>query len=145
VTVFDGAQKQIGQVLNRDAPSEQGVDVTSALPYVLTVTAQNVDADAVLFKYGGQAWGSNDQEHHCSFGAYDSGSRYGTPENISIINDVTLTFIDTGMVIAGLAARQWDGVPCVAAAFPHWVSAFSALIPSSRTYNLVRYSRISMV
>ena len=78
MTIFDNAQKQIGQVLNQDAPSGQGVDVDSALPYVLIVTAQNVDKDAVLFNYAGQAWGSNDQEHHCNFGAYDSGSRYGT-------------------------------------------------------------------
>lgn len=61
---------------NQDAPAGQGVGVTSALPYVLMVTAQNVDADAVLFKYADQSWGSNDQPHHCNFGKYDSGSRY---------------------------------------------------------------------
>lgn len=117
VTIFDNAQKQIGQVLNQDAPSGQGVDVDSALPYVLIVTAQNVDEDAVLFNYAGQAWGSNDQEHDCNFGAYDSGSRYGPPENISNINEAVLTFVDTEMAIADSAARKWDGVPCVAAIF----------------------------
>ncbi|KAG8532479.1 uncharacterized protein KY384_002356 [Bacidia gigantensis] len=76
VTIYDGAQKQIGQVTNQDAPSGQGVNVDSALPFVLIVTAQNVDADAVLFKYADQSWGSNDQDHHCDFGAYDSGNRY---------------------------------------------------------------------
>ena len=60
-----------------DAPSGQGVGVTSALPLVLIVTAQNVDDDAVLFAYGDQSWGSNDQPHQCNFGAYDSGKREG--------------------------------------------------------------------
>ncbi|KAL9583574.1 MAG: hypothetical protein Q9212_002623 [Teloschistes hypoglaucus] len=76
VTIYDAAQKEIGKVTNQDAPGGQGVDVTSALPNVLIVTAQNVDADAVLFKYGDQSWGSNDQEHHCNFGKYDNGNRY---------------------------------------------------------------------
>lgn len=48
-----------------------------AKPNVLVVTTGKVDNDAVLFKYGAQAWGSNDQEHHCNFGAYDSGNREG--------------------------------------------------------------------
>lgn len=76
VTLYDGAQKEIGKVTNQDAPAGKGIGVTSALPFVLIVTAQNVDADAVLFKYSDQSWGSNDQEHHRSFGSYDSGSRY---------------------------------------------------------------------
>ena len=76
VTLYDGAQKEIGKVTNRDASAGQGVGVTSALPWVLIVTAQNVDKDAVLFKYSAQSWGSNDQEHHCNFGSYDSGHRY---------------------------------------------------------------------
>ena len=77
VTIFDAAQKQIGQVEKVDAPSGQGVNVDSVLPYVLIVTAQNVDDDAVLFAYADQSWGSNDQPHHCNFGAYDSGKREG--------------------------------------------------------------------
>jgi len=85
VTIFDAAQKQIGQVLNQDAPAGQGVDVDGALPYVLIVTAQNVDADAVQFAYAGQTWDSNDQSHYCSFGAYDSGSRYGLPTDTFVI------------------------------------------------------------
>lgn len=76
VTLYDGAQKEIGKVTNQDAPAGQGVGVTSALPWVLIVTAQNVDDDAVLFKYADQSWGSNDQEHHCDFGSYDGGNRY---------------------------------------------------------------------
>ncbi|KAI4264712.1 MAG: hypothetical protein L6R42_000195 [Xanthoria sp. 1 TBL-2021] len=76
VTLYDGAQKEISKVTKQDAPAGQGVDVTSALPWVLTVTAQNVDKDAVLFKYGDQSWGSNDQGHYCNFGSYDSRNRY---------------------------------------------------------------------
>ncbi|KAL8691243.1 MAG: hypothetical protein Q9218_003483 [Villophora microphyllina] len=76
VTIYDAAQKEIGKVTNQDAPGAQGVDVTSALPYVLIVTAQNVDADAVLFKYTDQSWGSNDQPHHCNFGNFGGGNRY---------------------------------------------------------------------
>lgn len=76
VTIYDGAQKEIGKVTNQDAPAGQGVGVTSALPWVLIVTAQKVDKDAVLFNYSDQSWGSNDQEQHCDFGKYDSGNRY---------------------------------------------------------------------
>ena len=133
MTIFDNAQKQIGQVLNQDAPSEQGVDVDSALPYALIVTAQNVDADAVLFSYAGQAWGSNDQPHHCNFGAYDSGSRYRTPRKYIKYQRRMLTFIETEMVIADLAARIWNGVPCVATIFPGWLSGFSAFVQTSRS------------
>lgn len=77
ITIKDGAQVQIGSVLGADAPAEVAVDVGSALPYVLEVIAQNGDDDAVLFRYGDQSWGSNDQAHHCDFGAYDSGNRNG--------------------------------------------------------------------
>lgn len=77
VTIKDAAGITIGSIEGADAPAGKGVDVTSALRYVLVVTAQNVDDDAVLFAYSDQSWGSNDQEHHCDFGAYDSGSRQG--------------------------------------------------------------------
>lgn len=77
VKMFDSAGNAIGEVNGADAPAGVGVGVTSALPYVLMVTAQNLDADAVLFAYGAQNWGSNDQEHFCDFGAYDGGKREG--------------------------------------------------------------------
>ncbi|KAL6713990.1 hypothetical protein ACLMJK_008484 [Lecanora helva] len=77
VTIYDGAEQEIGSVTGQDAPGGQGVDVDSKLPYVLIVTAQQVDADPLLFKYGDQSWGSNDQSHHCNFGSYDSGHRDG--------------------------------------------------------------------
>jgi hypothetical protein len=55
-----------------DAPGGQGVDVDSALPLVLVVTAENIDSDPVKFAYGAQSWDSNSQ---CSVGGYDSGKR----------------------------------------------------------------------
>ena len=63
IKIFDDLQNQIGGVDGVDAPAGMGVGVTSQLPYVLIVTAGNVDADAILFDYAGQNWGSNDQEH----------------------------------------------------------------------------------
>jgi hypothetical protein len=60
ITIFDAAQKQIGHVKRADAPAGQGVGLTSALPWVLITTAQNVDDDVVLFAYADQSWGSND-------------------------------------------------------------------------------------
>lgn len=77
IRIFDAAGFEIGQLYGADAPGGVGVGVTSALPYVLIATTGNIDDDAVLFAYAGQNWGSNDQEHHCNFGAYDSGSRQG--------------------------------------------------------------------
>jgi len=77
ITVKDAANEQVGAVTKADAPGGQGVGVTGRLPLVLTVTAQSVDGDAVLFAYGGQNWGSNDQAHQCNFGSYDSGKRDG--------------------------------------------------------------------
>ena len=51
----------------------------------------------------------------------------GTPEDISDINEALLNYIDTGMVIADLAARKWDGVSCVAAMFPRRFAPLPAL------------------
>lgn len=56
VTVKDAHQSQIGDVT---LPSPASVD--SALPYVLTITAGNVDSDPVLFGYAGQSWASDGQ------------------------------------------------------------------------------------
>lgn len=76
VKIYDAGGNAIGQVDGADAPAGVGVGVTSALPYVLIVTAQNVDDDAVLFAYGGQNWDSK-TEPQCNFGSYDSGYRQG--------------------------------------------------------------------
>ena len=77
ITIYDNNQDQIGQFLGADAPAEKAVDVTSKLPYVLEVTAQNVDSDPVLFAYADQSWAYADVPHHCNFGKYDSGKREG--------------------------------------------------------------------
>ena len=84
VNIFDSK----GNLINSDppgsgngvsvvAPANQPQSLNSALPLVLKIIAGNVDDDAVLFEYGDQHWGSNDQEHHSNFGAYDSGKREG--------------------------------------------------------------------
>jgi hypothetical protein len=75
VVIKDAKGENIGQLLNADATNPISVD--SRLPLPLIVTAGNVDSDAVLFNYGDQAFGSNDQAHHCDFGAYDNGARDG--------------------------------------------------------------------
>ncbi|MCJ1425220.1 hypothetical protein MMC29_003108 [Sticta canariensis] len=64
ITIKDAAGATIGTNYGAVAPNGVGVGVTSKLPWVLIVTAQAVDDDAVLFRYADQAWGSNDQEHH---------------------------------------------------------------------------------
>lgn len=73
ITVKDALQAQIGQVLSADAPGGVAVNVDSALPSVLLVTAGNVDSDPVGYAYAGAVWDSNAGQ--CSVGEYDSGSR----------------------------------------------------------------------
>ncbi|KAF2105788.1 hypothetical protein BDV96DRAFT_591868 [Lophiotrema nucula] len=77
ITIFDSQGETIGGVQFADAPTDVNVNVDSKLPYVLLVKTGAVDDDAVLFAYADQSWGSNDQEHHCDFGSYDSGKRQG--------------------------------------------------------------------
>ena len=73
ITIKDDDQVDVGQKLLVDAPGGAGVGVTSGLPWVLIVTAGNVDSDPVHFSYGGESWDSNSAE--CSVGDYDSGNR----------------------------------------------------------------------
>jgi hypothetical protein len=75
VIIKDANGNEIGSVYGAVATGP--IEVKSSLPLPLIVTAGNVDADAVLFSYGDQNWGSNDQPHHCNFGKYDSGNRDG--------------------------------------------------------------------
>lgn len=77
VSVYDDNGALIGRVAGADAPAGERVYVISTLPNVLSVTLGKVDADVVLFNYGTDAWGSNDQDHYCSFGGYGSGNRNG--------------------------------------------------------------------
>ena len=76
VKVYDANENEIGNSGGiQQSPSPVGV--TSKLPNVLSVGTGAVDDDIVQFWYGDQYWGSNDQEHACNFGAYDSGKREG--------------------------------------------------------------------
>lgn len=77
ITIKDSNEDVIGSVSGADAPANVGVGVTSKLPWVVVVTAQNVDADPVLMAYSDQSWAYADAAHHCNFGAYDSGKREG--------------------------------------------------------------------
>lgn len=79
VTIFDASNPpvNIGSVASVQAPGGTGIPITSRLPYPVVLTPGNVDADAVLFSYNGQNWGSNDQSHHSNFGRYDNGKREG--------------------------------------------------------------------
>ncbi|KAL9099814.1 MAG: hypothetical protein Q9163_004737 [Psora crenata] len=73
IQISDGQLEPVGELDYADAPGGQGVDVDSALPYVLVVTAENVDDDPVRFAYAAQTWDSSSGQ--CSVGKYDSGSR----------------------------------------------------------------------
>jgi hypothetical protein len=75
VKLFDVNENLIGEVL--DQVADKIIEVPSKLPHVMLVEAGNVDNDAVLFKYAEQHFGSNDQAHHCNFGAYDNMKREG--------------------------------------------------------------------
>lgn len=77
IAITDAGGKTLGNRFGVDAPTNQYVDVTSVLPFVLSVAAGEVDDSAVLFRYASQSWGSNDQEHKCSFGGYEDGNRDG--------------------------------------------------------------------
>ncbi|KAL8762173.1 MAG: hypothetical protein Q9184_001770 [Pyrenodesmia sp. 2 TL-2023] len=70
LTIFDNADKVAGQNFGVDAPTGKYVGTTSLLPFVLLAAAGEEDDSAVLFRYGAQSWGSNDQEHECDFGGY---------------------------------------------------------------------------
>lgn len=67
----------ISSASGADAPANFGVGVTNKLPWVVVVTAQNVDANPVLMAYSDQSWAFADVAHHCNFGAYDGGKEEG--------------------------------------------------------------------
>ena len=75
ITLYDANEQQIGKL--SDAKGGKTIDVTSTLPLVMLVDGGAVDEDPVWFHYGAQVWSSNDQEHHCDFGAYDNMKREG--------------------------------------------------------------------
>lgn len=80
VTIFDGQQVEIGASNDTlvDAPTGEFVSFSSKLPSPLGIQAGATDDDPLWFNYPGQSnWQTGDQQHHCNFGAYDSGSRQG--------------------------------------------------------------------
>ncbi|KAH8696168.1 hypothetical protein BGW36DRAFT_408118 [Talaromyces proteolyticus] len=77
VILYDGEQELVGESELLSIPSGETMQVGSTLPYTLGVTAPQNDPDAVYMSYNGQSWGSNDQDHHCDFGGFDSGHRDG--------------------------------------------------------------------
>lgn len=77
VELFDGDQENVGGHELAGIPSGQTKQFGSRLPMTFGVKAPDVDGDAVYMSYNGQSWGSNDQEHHCNFGKFDSGHRDG--------------------------------------------------------------------
>ncbi len=70
-------ENEAGNVVAADAPAHQGVGVTSQLPLVLVVTAEDMNVDPVSFNYDDQAWAYVNANHRCNFESYDSGSRQG--------------------------------------------------------------------
>ena len=73
VTLEDALQDVIGGVTLLSLPGGTFSGFDSQLPDVFEVEVGANDAEPVEFKYGAQAWSSNDAQ--CSVGDYDSGSR----------------------------------------------------------------------
>jgi hypothetical protein len=78
--IFDNNGHEIGYQPRTDATEPVGV--TSALPWVLIITAarpgssEDPDGAELRFAYGDQAWGHRD-ESRCRFGGYENGDREG--------------------------------------------------------------------
>lgn len=77
VRLFDKDKEIVGDLELVSIPSGEIKQLPSNLPYTFGVGAPNLDNDAVYMYYNGQKWGSNDQDHKCNFGKYDSGKREG--------------------------------------------------------------------
>lgn len=73
IKIHDDQDELVGELDYADAPDGQGVNVDSALPDVLIITAESVDSDPVQFAYNGVSWDSSSSQ--CKVGGYDSGSR----------------------------------------------------------------------
>ncbi|KAK2802248.1 hypothetical protein FQN50_007429 [Emmonsiellopsis sp. PD_5] len=74
ISIKDHQGQEIGRADFADG--SKNIDIFSALPWVLIVTAGDEDSDPVSFAYSDQSWDSND-ESRCSMGKYDSGNRDG--------------------------------------------------------------------
>lgn len=83
LSFFDANKKPIaarkcggcGDIARSVALLHRKNDVTTDLPFLMQHTVGKVGGDAVLFKYEGQKWGSNDQPYYSNFGKYDNGKR----------------------------------------------------------------------
>ena len=75
VLIYYANRTPIGQIQKQAIDhNTKTLNMNSNLPYVAVISATggDGDADAVVFAYGGQNWGSNDQEYHSNFGPYGS-------------------------------------------------------------------------
>ena len=83
VCIYDANQVLLNQYPGEDGCGQfvalkgQPQAIDTALPNLMYVTVGAVDDDPLLFTYGNQDWGSNDQPHHSNWGAYDNGKREG--------------------------------------------------------------------
>ena len=79
--IFDNTGVPIGYQPETDA--QNTINIDSALPIPLQITrpqpgsSSDPDTAVILFNYGSQAWGSDDQAHQCNFGGDQDGSRSG--------------------------------------------------------------------
>lgn len=76
VTVKDSSDKEIGSVQGVEGLQGKHFDVSSHLPYEVLVEAGGVDEDAVLLKYAGDHWDTNN-EQRCTMGSYGDMKREG--------------------------------------------------------------------
>lgn len=83
VCIYDAKQVRLNQFPGEKgcgqfvALTGQAEAIDTALPHLMYVTVGPVDDSPLLFTYGDQDWGSNDQAHRSNWGAYDSGKREG--------------------------------------------------------------------
>jgi hypothetical protein len=77
IILKDNSKMIVGERYLLNIPSGTMVEFESNLPHKFGVKAPELDDDAVYMLYNSENWGSNDQEHFCNFGAYDSGHRDG--------------------------------------------------------------------
>ncbi|KAH8809633.1 hypothetical protein DL96DRAFT_1821880 [Flagelloscypha sp. PMI_526] len=71
IKLFDSVQTPIGATDGpQDAPANVPINLDSKLPFVMIVTAQNIDDDPIKFAYAGQNFDSNAGQ--CSVGRHNS-------------------------------------------------------------------------
>ena len=73
ISLKDSIQDPVGGATLLCAPGGEFVGIDSQLPYVFESEVGGGDSEPIFFKYGGQAWNSNDAQ--CSVGGYANGAR----------------------------------------------------------------------